>query len=463
MSEAVFRALERKGWLTIEAAEVARDPFAGETFLPTTELVLNAEQRLAVEAIKEAIETPAPPSVAFRRDWQREDGNLSAGHSACYRSWPHRARPRSGDFPHSANRRKIQGALCGCAAGSGGSSQPSLGEANASTNGARFIPARRASSSGREAPSLRRSTALESSSSMRSTKALTSRKRRLAITLVMSPFCGRSGRGAPWSWAAQLLPWKVGTMCGPENTDCCDSRQRVDDRRMPVIRVLDMRRAPRLRRSRSHLRACAVGRHREDGLADGEQTILFLNRRGFSTTMLCQACGHVCKCPNCSVALTYHRDAAQLACHICGHQERAPKACPACKDPGIRHSGVGTQKVEDAVKRIFPKARVARMDADAMTRKNAYHQTLQAFKEGAIDILVGTQMIAKGLHFPNVTLVGIINADLSLHLPDFRAGERTFQLLTQVAGRAGRGERRRRGARANIYAVQPIHSVCAPS
>jgi primosomal protein N' (replication factor Y) len=156
--------------------------------------------------------------------------------------------------------------------------------------------------------------------------------------------------------------------------------------------------------------------------------------------MVCQACGHVCQCPNCSLALTYHRDASQLACHICGHRERAPKACPVCRDPGIRHSGVGTQKVEDAVKRIFPKARVARMDTDAMTRKNAYHQTLQAFKEGAIDILVGTQMIAKGLHFPNVTLVGIINADLSLHLPDFRAGERTFQLLTQVAGRAGRGE-----------------------
>jgi len=156
--------------------------------------------------------------------------------------------------------------------------------------------------------------------------------------------------------------------------------------------------------------------------------------------MLCQVCGHVCECPNCSVSLTFHRDAAQLSCHICGHNERSPKVCPSCKDPGIRHAGVGTQKVEDAVKRIFPKARVARMDADAMTRKDSYRLTLGAFKEGSIDILVGTQMIAKGLHFPNVTLVGIINADLGLHVPDFRAGERTFQLLTQVAGRAGRGE-----------------------
>jgi primosomal protein N' (replication factor Y) len=209
--------------------------------------------------------------------------------------------------------------------------------------------------------------------------------------------------------------------------------QRVDDRRMPVIRVLDMR---KVARSSGGEAICAPSLLDaiQGRLTKGEQTILFLNRRGFSTTMLCQACGHVCKCPDCSVALTYHRDAAQLACHICGHHARAPKACPACQDPAIRHSGVGTQKVEDAVRRIFPKARVARMDADAMSRKNAYHQTLQAFKEGAIDILVGTQMIAKGLHFPNVTLVGIINADLSLHLPDFRAGERTFQLLTKWQG-----------------------------
>jgi primosomal protein N' (replication factor Y) len=206
-----------------------------------------------------------------------------------------------------------------------------------------------------------------------------------------------------------------------------------------VIRVLDLRQSARGAGGDAVLSPQLLAAM-EKRLAAGEQTILFLNRRGFSTTMLCQVCGHVCECPNCSVSLTYHRDAALLSCHICGHNERSPKCCPRCKDPGIRHSGVGTQKVEDTVKKIFPKARVARMDADAMTRKDAYRVTLGAFKEGSIDILVGTQMIAKGLHFPNVTLVGIINADLGLHVPDFRAGERTFQLLTQVAGRAGRGE-----------------------
>jgi primosomal protein N' (replication factor Y) len=178
----------------------------------------------------------------------------------------------------------------------------------------------------------------------------------------------------------------------------------------------------------------------EGRMAKGEQTILFLNRRGFSTSMLCEACGFTSQCPDCSVSLTYHRAAERLVCHICGHTGRAPKVCPKCSDPGIRHAGVGTQKVEEALGRAFPKARIARMDADSMTRKEAYRETLGAFKEGRIDILVGTQMIAKGLHFPNVTLVGIVNADLGLHLPDFRAGERTFQLLTQVAGRAGRGE-----------------------
>jgi len=204
--------------------------------------------------------------------------------------------------------------------------------------------------------------------------------------------------------------------------------QRVDDKSMPVVRVVDLR------------RTAGNDEAIEGRIQKGEQTILFLNRRGFSTSMICEACGHVCQCGDCSVSLTYHRAAERLVCHICGHNQRAPNTCPKCSDPKIRHAGTGTQKVEEALQRIFPKARIARMDADSMTRKEAYRETLGAFKEGRIDILVGTQMIAKGLHFPNVTLVGIVNADLGLHIPDFRAGERTFQLLTQVAGRAGRGE-----------------------
>ena len=213
--------------------------------------------------------------------------------------------------------------------------------------------------------------------------------------------------------------------------------QRVDDKKMPFIRIMDMRMESKKKGAILSERLITA---MNDRLAKKEQTILFLNRRGFSTSLLCEKCGYVCECPNCSVGLTFHRAAGRVVCHICGHQAVAPAKCPECKDPGIKYSGTGTEKVEDIVGKCFPTAVVKRLDADVMTRKDAFRETLGAFKVGKIDILVGTQMIAKGLHFPNVTLVGIINADLSLHLPDFRAGERTFQLLTQVAGRAGRGD-----------------------
>jgi primosomal protein N' (replication factor Y) len=170
--------------------------------------------------------------------------------------------------------------------------------------------------------------------------------------------------------------------------------------------------------------------------------MLFLNRRGFATSLICPKCGYVAQCDQCSVAFTFHKASNRLMCHICGAVKEVPSRCPQpeCRDPAFRFAGVGTQRVEEVIAKVFPKARVERMDSDTMTRKDSYRTTLGDFRSGKIDILIGTQMIAKGLHFPNVTLVGVIYADLSLHMPDFRAGERTFQLLTQVAGRAGRGD-----------------------
>ena len=215
--------------------------------------------------------------------------------------------------------------------------------------------------------------------------------------------------------------------------------QRVDQCQMPLIRIVDLRQERRKEKAAAILSEKLRGAI-EDRLAKNEQTILFLNRRGFSTSLLCSHCGQARDCPNCSVALTFHRSDARLSCHLCGHSAAVPKRCPECGENALIYVGFGTEKVESNVAVLFPKAVVRRMDADSMTRKDAYRETLQAFRSGKIDILVGTQMIAKGLHFPKVTLVGIINADLALHLPDFRAGERTFQLLTQVAGRAGRGE-----------------------
>ncbi len=217
---------------------------------------------------------------------------------------------------------------------------------------------------------------------------------------------------------------------------------RVDDKRMPLVRVLDMR----TEKSKGDKGPPIFSQRLKDAihhrLEAGEQTILFLNRRGFATSMQCPDCGLVAECPNCSLSLTYHRREQSLRCHICGHRDHAPKRCPneKCRSPKIRFHGLGTEKVEDVLRKLFPKANVCRMDSDALKRKDDFRRILGDFRRGKIDILVGTQMIAKGLHFPRVTLVGIVYADTSLHLADFRAGERTFQLLTQVAGRAGRGD-----------------------
>ena len=220
-----------------------------------------------------------------------------------------------------------------------------------------------------------------------------------------------------------------------------DLPERVDHQKMPHVRVVDMRQAARGEKG-VPIFSPQLKEAIHQRLERKEQTILFLNRRGYSTSLQCPKCGYVANCPNCSITLTYHRIDQRLSCHICGHVEKVPGVCPEpkCKNPAIRFAGTGTQKVEEVLAKLFPTARVKRMDADTMKRKDDYRNVLGDFRVGKIDILVGTQMIAKGLHFPNVTLVGIIYADMALHQPDFRAGERTFQLLTQVAGRAGRGD-----------------------
>jgi primosomal protein N' (replication factor Y) len=214
---------------------------------------------------------------------------------------------------------------------------------------------------------------------------------------------------------------------------------RADNAKMPLVRVVDMRQTARKEKG-IPIFSPQLKEAIQQRLERGEQTILFLNRRGYSSALECPKCGFVAECPNCSISLTYHRRDQKLACHICGHTDKVPGACPKCHNPAIRYTGLGTEKVEDILGKLFPKARLRRMDSDIMKRKEDYRRVLGEFRVGKVDILVGTQMIAKGLHFPNVTLVGIIFADMALHQPDFRAGERTFQLLTQVAGRAGRGD-----------------------
>ncbi len=226
---------------------------------------------------------------------------------------------------------------------------------------------------------------------------------------------------------------------------------RVNNLPMPDVQLVDLR----VRDDRS---SGAISRPLYSAvqatLEDQGQIILLLNRRGFATTIQCPACGEVVACPDCDMPLTHHRDGGKAICHYCDFTIATPPACPACQFDGIRYSGLGTQRLEAEIKAKFPKARVARMDSDTMRRPGSHQRVLSMFRSGDLDILLGTQMIAKGLDFPNVLLVGVINADSALHFPDFRAAERTFQLVTQVAGRTGRGER---SGRVIVQTYSPEH------
>ena len=215
---------------------------------------------------------------------------------------------------------------------------------------------------------------------------------------------------------------------------------RVLNRPMPEVEIVDMRRELE-QGNRSVLSGRLVSALR-DCLRHGQQAMLLMNRRGYNAFISCRSCGHVMKCPNCDVSLTYHVQGGdgQLHCHYCGHAEPPPQVCPECGSRYIRYFGAGTQKVEEELRRLFPGVGVARMDIDTTSGKDGHQRLLDEFRSGRARVLVGTQMIAKGLDFPRVTLVGVVAADMTLNLPDYRSRERTFQLLTQVAGRAGRGE-----------------------
>ena len=213
---------------------------------------------------------------------------------------------------------------------------------------------------------------------------------------------------------------------------------RVDGRQLPVVRLVDMRREKRVNGPPILSRRLAEAIARRLELC--EQTILFLNRRGFAPAVSCLACGQVVMCPHCSVPVVYHKQRDRMLCHLCGHQEAPPQKCAGCGSQELLFGGFGTERVEQVLRAFFPKAVIRRADSDALRGRDAHLKLFQEFRRGEIDILLGTQMIAKGLDFPNVTLVGVLHADTALNLPDFRASERVFQLLTQVAGRAGRGD-----------------------
>lgn len=212
--------------------------------------------------------------------------------------------------------------------------------------------------------------------------------------------------------------------------------KRANNSKLPEVEIVDLK-MELANGNRSMLSTKLYGEI-EQNLKQHRQTILFLNRRGFSTFIMCRECGYTVKCKNCNISMTYHKTENKLKCHYCGYEENVVTVCPECHSTKIRYFGTGTQKLEQEINKLFPEASTIRMDIDTVTKKNSHEEILNKFKNENIDILIGTQMVVKGHHFPNVTLVGVIAADSSLNIDDYRANERTFQILTQVAGRAGR-------------------------
>jgi primosomal protein N' (replication factor Y) len=440
LDNATLRAVVSRGWAELREHEMARDPHAAEKFIADSELPLNSEQAVALQLVATALENPAihPPILLH--------GVTGSGKTEVYlqviRATLARGKtaivlvPEISLTPQTVERFKSRFA-----------EQPEMvavlhshlseGERHDewhklhSGNARIVIGARSAVFAPLENLGLI-VVDEEHETSYKQEEAPRYHARDVAIVRGKIEKCvvllGTATPSLESYHNAERGKYVLSTLT-----------RRVDQCQMPLIRIVDLRQERRKEKAApilSEKLRSAI----EIRLNSKEQTILFLNRRGFSTSLLCSQCGKARDCPNCSVALTFHRTNTRLSCHLCGHSAAVPKRCPECGEDALIYAGFGTEKVEANVSAIFPQAVVRRMDADSMTRKDAYRETLHAFRAGKIDILVGTQMIAKGLHFPNVTLVGIINADLALHLPDFRAGERTFQLLTQVAGRAGRGE-----------------------
>jgi primosomal protein N' (replication factor Y) len=236
--------------------------------------------------------------------------------------------------------------------------------------------------------------------------------------------------------------------------------RRVGGRPLPAVEIVDLaRERDRNPRGRKTILSRPLRQAIEETLADGGQTILFLNRRGFSTRIFCFQCGHAERCDDCDVALVYHASENRLRCHYCDLVREVPESCNGCGDPETALLGVGTERLEEETRALFPRARTMRLDRDIAARRGHIESVLRGLKNENVDIVIGTQMVAKGHDFPGVQLVGVVAADLGLHLPDFRAAERTFQLLTQVAGRAGRASR---PGRVVVQTFVPDHYAIAP-
>lgn len=433
-STALLNEAAKNGWLTFIEKEAYRDPFANQTFEKTTALSLNAEQQVAVETILQSVQEQQSQTYLL-------EGITGSGKTEVYLQV----------IAEVLNQGKTAIMLVPEI-----SLTPQMVQRFKSRFGEHVAVMHSGLSQGEKYDEWRKIERGEAEVVVGARSAIFAPIENIGVIIIDEEHeASYKQEETPRYHARDLAIWRSEYHHCPvvlgSATPSLESRARAQKNvyqrlrltqranqaaTLPTIDVVDMRQEVENGNVSSF--SMSLQEKLQERLEKNEQSVLLLNRRGYSSFVMCRDCGYVLPCPNCDISLTLHMDSKTMKCHYCGHEERIPYRCPNCGQDKIRYYGTGTQKVEEELQTLLPDSRILRMDVDTTRRKGAHEKILRTFGEGQADILLGTQMIAKGLDFPNVTLVGVLNADTALNLPDFRSSERTFQLLTQVSGRAGR-------------------------
>ncbi|WP_430605904.1 primosomal protein N' [Enterococcus sp. AZ037] len=436
-STAFLNEAAKNGWLTFIEKEAYRDPFANQTFEKTTALSLNAEQQVAVETILQSVQEQQSQTYLL-------EGITGSGKTEVYLQV----------IAEVLNQGKTAIMLVPEI-----SLTPQMVRRFKSRFGEHVAVMHSGLSQGEKYDEWRKIERGEAEVVVGARSAIFAPIENIGVIIIDEEHeASYKQEETPRYHARDLAIWRSEYHHCPvvlgSATPSLESRARAQKNvyqrlrltqranqaaTLPTIDVVDMRQEVENGNVSSF--SMSLQEKLQERLEKNEQSVLLLNRRGYSSFVMCRDCGYVLPCPNCDISLTLHMDSKTMKCHYCGHEERIPYRCPNCGQDKIRYYGTGTQKVEEELQTLLPDSRILRMDVDTTRRKGAHEKILRTFGEGQADILLGTQMIAKGLDFPNVTLVGVLNADTALNLPDFRSSERTFQLLTQVSGRAGRAEK----------------------
>ncbi|WP_061100881.1 primosomal protein N' [Enterococcus faecalis] len=436
-STALLNETAKNGWLTFIEKEAYRDPFANQTFEKTTALSLNAEQQVAVETILQSVQEQQSQTYLL-------EGITGSGKTEVYLQV----------IAEVLNQGKTAIMLVPEI-----SLTPQMVQRFKSRFGEHVAVMHSGLSQGEKYDEWRKIERGEAEVVVGARSAIFAPIENIGVIIIDEEHeASYKQEETPRYHARDLAIWRSEYHHCPvvlgSATPSLESRARAQKNvyqrlrltqranqaaTLPTIDVVDMRQEVENGNVSSF--SMSLQEKLQERLEKNEQSVLLLNRRGYSSFVMCRDCGYVLPCPNCDISLTLHMDSKTMKCHYCGHEERIPYRCPNCGQDKIRYYGTGTQKVEEELQTLLPDSRILRMDVDTTRRKGAHEKILRTFGEGQADILLGTQMIAKGLDFPNVTLVGVLNADTALNLPDFRSSERTFQLLTQVSGRAGRAEK----------------------